>query len=242
MQIDIWSDVVCPWCYIGKRRLEQALTRFEHGSEITVVWHSFQLDPTAPARTDRPNVERLAAKYGLTRDEAQHAQDRVTTAAAAEGLDFDLDGAQHGNSFDAHRLIHLGADRGVQGQVNERMLRGYFIDARSIGDPEMLVALAVDGGLDEAEARHVLATDQYADAVRADVTLARDLGITAVPFFVIDGRYGVSGAQPSPIFAEALARAWAESHAFATPVGAGDVNESDTCDGGSGGNMGVSPG
>jgi predicted DsbA family dithiol-disulfide isomerase len=228
VQVDIWSDVVCPWCYVGKRRFEQALARFEQRDAVVVVWHSFQLDPSAPVRTDATNVARLAAKYGMSLEQAQQANDRVTELAAAEGLEFHLDRAQHGNTFDAHRLIHLGAARGIQGEVKERLLRAYFTESRRIGDRATLVELAVDSGLDEAEAREVLDTDRYADAVRADAALASSLGITAVPFFVIDGRYAVRGAQPMAVFAQALNQAWTESRPFQVLTSAG--GDGATCD------------
>jgi len=230
MQVDIWSDVVCPWCYIGRRRFEQALARFQHRDDVSVVWRSFQLDPNAPAQTDIPNVARLAAKYGMSLQEAQQVNDRVTDVAAGEGLEFHLDSARPGNTFDAHRLIHLGAAHGIQGAVKERLLRAYFTESRPIGERQTLVELAVDAGLDEAEALVVLDTERYADAVRADVALAGSLGITAVPFFVVDGRYAVRGAQPTAVFAQALNQAWTDRQPFQVLASArGD----DACDDGS---------
>jgi predicted DsbA family dithiol-disulfide isomerase len=215
VRIDIWSDVVCPWCYIGKRRFERALADFPHAAEVDVVWHSFELDPQAARSTDVPPAERLAAKYGMTVEQAQAANDRLTATAADEGLEFHLDEARSGNSFDAHRLIHLAADRGLQGQLKERLLRAYFTERAAIGDPAELRRLAVEVGLDEAEVGRVLDggdDGEYAEDVRADEAQAHSYGISGVPFFVIDDRYGISGAQPTEVFTQALTQAWDETH------------------------------
>ena len=212
MRIDIWSVVVCPWCYIGKRRFEKALADFPHAGEVAVVWHSFELDPQAARSTDIPPAERLAAKYGLTVEQAQQANDRLTATAADEGLEFHLDEARSGNSFDAHRLIHLAADRGLAGQLKERLLRAYFTERVAIGDPAELRRLAVEVGLDDAEVGRVLDGEEYGEDVRADEAQAHSYGITGVPFFVVDDRYGISGAQPTELFTEALHRAWKDAH------------------------------
>lgn len=227
MRIDVWSDVVCPFCYLGKRRLESALSDFPHRDEVEVVWHSFELDPNATTSSE-PLVELLSRKYQMSVADAQANQDRLTAQAAAEGLEFHLDQAQHGNTFDAHRLIHLAADRGVQDAVKERFLRGYFTERLAISDHDTLVRLAVEVGLDEAEVRTVLDTEAYADAVRADESQARAYGISGVPFFVLDGKYGISGAQPMDVFADAIAQAWNESHPAPTLTKVGAAGE--TCD------------
>lgn len=211
MRIDVWSDVVCPFCYLGKRRLESALAEFPHRDEVEVVWHSFELDPTATTSAE-PLVQLLARKYGMSVADAQVNQDRMTEQAAAEGVEFHLDRAQHGNTFDAHRLIHLAADRGRQDTMKERLLRGYFTETVAIGDHDTLTRLAVEAGLDETEVRKVLAGDDYAAAVRADEAQARAYGISGVPYFVLDEKYGISGAQPKEVFTEAIAQAWTESH------------------------------
>src|SRR3954453_6850719 len=186
MRIDIWSDVVCPWCYIGKRRFERALADFPHAAEVDVVWHSFELDPDAPRTTDVPPAERLAAKYGLTVEQAQQANERLTGTAADEGLELHLDETKNGNSFDAHRLLHLAADRGLQGQLKERLLRAYFTERVAVGDRNELARLAVEVGLDADEVQALLEGDGYAEDVRADESLARSYGIGGVPFFVLD--------------------------------------------------------
>ncbi len=230
MRIDVWSDVVCPWCYIGKRRLEAAIRELPPRAEVEVVWHSFELDPAAPRRTEGRLAERLAAKYGMSVADAEANQARLTGLAAAEGLRFDFDRAQSGSTFDAHRLVHLGLERGVQDAVKERLMRGYFTEGAAVGEPETLVAVAVEAGLDEAEVREVLSGDSYAGAVRQDEEQARRLGISGVPFFVIDGRYGVSGAQPSEALLEVMTTAWDEAHPVPVLVGGpGEVCEGDAC-------------
>ena len=209
MKVEIWSDVVCPWCYIGKRRFEAALARFPHRDDVEVVWRSFELDPHAPPSPERPGsyVEHLAGKYGLTPERAQAMIDNVTAAAAAEGLDFRFDLARRGNTFDAHRLLHLALERGAQDELKERLDRGTFSEGLGVSDHHELVRVAAGAGLDETEAAEVLASGRYADAVRADEAQARAYGINGVPFFVVDGRFGVSGAQPPELLHAALERA-----------------------------------
>jgi predicted DsbA family dithiol-disulfide isomerase len=208
VKVEIWSDVVCPWCYIGKRRFEAALREFPH--PVEVVWKSFQLDPTATSSPAGDHVHHLARKYGRTLEQAQQMVDNVTAAAAQEGLSYRLDIARSGNTFDAHRLLHLAREAGVQDELKERLDRAYFTEAEPVDDHETLTRLAVEVGLDEKRVREVLATDRFADAVRTDVAEARALGITGVPFFVIDRRYGVSGAQPPELLRAALEQAWQE--------------------------------
>jgi predicted DsbA family dithiol-disulfide isomerase len=211
LTVDIWSDVVCPWCYIGKRRFEAALARFEHRDDVSVTWHSFELDPEAPPVHEGAPAERLAAKYGMSVAEAEARQAEVTGLAALEDLSYDLAGARGGNTFDAHRLIHLGAEHGLGDAVKERLMRGYFTEREPIGDRDALVRLAVDAGLPEAEVRATLEGDRYADAVRADERTAMQLGIRGVPFFVLDRKYGLSGAQPPDVILQALEQAWREA-------------------------------
>jgi predicted DsbA family dithiol-disulfide isomerase len=222
LKVEIWSDVVCPWCYIGKRRFESALERFSHREAVEVVWRSFELDPTAPVRREGDAAERLASKYGMSRQQAVESQDRLTQTAAQEGLTFRFDLAQSGNTFNAHRLLHLADERGLQAEVKERLMQAYFSEAEPIGDVETLVRLVAEVGIPSAEARAVLSTDAYAEDVRADEREASELGISGVPFFVIDRRYGVSGAQSPDILLQALEQAWTESHPnlVLTPVGA----------------------
>ncbi len=229
MDVEIWSDVVCPWCYIGKRRFEEALAGFDHRDDVNVIWRSFQLDPSAPATSEGDPVERLAAKYGMSRAQAEAAQARVTQNAAGEGLDFHLDKAQTGNTFDAHRLIHYANAAGKQGAMKERLMAAYFVEGAAIGDRDVLLRLAVEVGLEEAGARAVLEGDAYAEDVRHDELEARQLGINGVPFFVLDRAYGVSGAQPAETLRGAMQEAWTASHPLQM-VTAGDADATCTDD------------
>jgi predicted DsbA family dithiol-disulfide isomerase len=212
MRVEIWSDVVCPWCYIGKRRFEAALAQFPARDQVEVVWRAFELDPAAPSSYEGQGTyaERLARKYGTGVPQAQQMIDNMTAAAAEDGLLFDFTIARTGNTFDAHRLLHLAGARGVQDAVKERLLRATFTEGEPIADSETLVRLAAAAGLDADEARAVLASGRYADEVRADERQAQAYGITGVPFFVVDGRYGVSGAQPAELLLQALQQAWDE--------------------------------
>lgn len=222
MKVEIWSDVVCPWCYIGKRRFERALRYFEHRDQVVIEWRSFELDPEAPRRSAVNTVDRLATKYRVSREQAVAMTDRVTKLAAEEGLDYRLDVAQQGNTLDAHRLLHLATERGRQEALEERLFRAYFTEAEPIGQPDALVRLAAEAGLDAAEAEAVLDGEAYTDQVRADQREAAELGIEGVPFFVIDRRFGVSGAQTSDVLLQALRRAWAESHPALEMAGGGE--------------------
>jgi predicted DsbA family dithiol-disulfide isomerase len=228
MRIDIWSDVVCPWCWIGKRRLEAALADFPH--EVDVHWHAFELDPSAPASRDGSYEERLASKYGCSVEEAAGMTGRMTAVGAQDGIDFRFDRSRPGNTLAAHQLLHLAGERGVQDAVKERLFLATFTEGEPISDSETLVRLVSEVGLDADEARAVLAEDRYAAEVRHDEEQAQRLGITGVPFFVIEGKYGVSGAQPAEVLLQVLERAWAESaplQMVSTP--AADGCEGDAC-------------
>ncbi len=229
MQVEIWSDVVCPWCYIGKRRFETALEKFEHADAVDVVWRSFELDPSAPTDGELDLVTRLANKYGVSRAQAEAMNQRVTDLAAAEGLEYRLDIARPGRTFDAHRLLHLAADRDRQDQVKEAMLAAYQTQGEPIADHAALTRVAVAAGLEEGEVREVLAGDRYADGVRHDEREARQLGISGVPFFVIDRRFGVSGAQSSELLLGAREQAWAERNPLEMVADAADELEADAC-------------
>ncbi len=212
MQVEVFSDVVCPWCYIGKRRLERALAEFPHRDEVTVTYRSFQLDPTTPRQVTGSAAERLADKYGTTVEKARAMMERTAQVAAGDGLTFDVAAQRPANTFDAHRLLHFAAEHGQQLALKERLLSAYFEHGEHVGDADTLVALAAEVGLDRDEAAAVLASDRYADAVRDDLGLARAFGISSVPFFVIDRRYGIGGAQEASVLAQALDNAWAEAH------------------------------
>jgi len=194
---------VCPWCYIGKRRFEAAVEQFD--GEVDVTWRSFELDPGAPPVREHTASEHLAAKYGMSHEQAEASHAQMTALAAQEGLEYHFERARGGNSFDAHRLIHLATADGLQDEAMERVMRGYFTEGLPIGDREALVALAAELGLDGS----ALDSDAYADAVREDEHLAQRIGIQGVPFFVLDRRYGVSGAQPAEILVQALEKACA---------------------------------
>ncbi len=225
VELEIWSDVVCPWCYIGKRRMEVALARFEHRDEVHLTWRSFELDPRAPAVREGGYADRLAAKYGLSVAEAQAMIDRMTEAAADEGISFRFDIARPGNTFDAHRLLHLAALHGVQDQLQERLLAATFTQGQAIGDHEVLVRLATEVGIDGDEVASMLASDDHAEAVRNDERVAAELGVTSVPFFVVDRAYGLSGAQPSEALRSLLQRAWADNHEPSLATGASAVDQ-----------------
>jgi predicted DsbA family dithiol-disulfide isomerase len=228
LKVEIWSDVVCPWCYIGKRRFEAALERFAHRDEVEVEWKAFELDPTSTSGTRSSagdHAKHISTKYGIDLAQAQGMLDNVTANAASEGLDVHFEKAIGANTFDAHQVIHLGRVHGVQDAVKERLMKAYFIDGEAVGDRETLVRLAEEAGLDPAEVRTVLETQQYAADVRDDESDAKALGINGVPFFVIERKYGVSGAQPADALLQVLEQVWAEDHP--TPVltlaGGGDA-------------------
>lgn len=212
LQVDIWSDIACPWCYIGKRHLEQALAKFPHKDEVEIVWHAFELDPAAPKKREGAgtHAERIAKKYGMSTQVAQQRIDHMVKIAEGDGLEFRFDRVQSGNTFDAHRVVHLGHERGVQDAVKERLLRAYMTEGQAIGDHDVLVTLGREAGLDEQEVREMLGSDRYTAEVRQDEAAARELGISGVPFFVLDGRLGVSGAQPAEVLLGALNQAWTE--------------------------------
>lgn len=209
LRIDVWADLICPWCYIGKRRLEAALAIAQVEAEI--VWRSFELDPRAPSpRTVVGDVPYLSKKLGMPAAKAQQMIDNVTRLAAEDGLEYHLDRTRTGNSFDAHRILHLGRTHGVQGALMERLMRAHFTEGQPLDDREVLIALAAEAGVPEDAARDVATGDRYANDVRADEARARELGITGVPCFVLAGRLGVSGAQPASVLAEAIAQAMSQ--------------------------------
>lgn len=211
LDVQIWSDIACPWCYVGKRRFEQALARFEHAPSVRVTWRAFELDPSAPrVRPPQNYAERLAAKYGQTQAQAQARVDQLVSVAAADGLALDFEHIRPGNTFDAHRLLHLALERGLQGALKERLLRAYLSEGRTIGEPATLASLATEVGLDTDEVSALLASDRYAREVREDESEAHALGIHGVPFFVVGRRYAIEGAQPAELMLTALQRAWAE--------------------------------
>jgi predicted DsbA family dithiol-disulfide isomerase len=208
MDIEIWSDIACPWCYVGKRRFEAALAQFEHRDEVRVTWRSFELDPAAPPEREGERAARLAEKYGMTVEQAREMERQMTDTAAAEGLDFRFDIARSGTTFDGHRLIHLAAQHGLQDAMKERLLRAYFSEGELMSDPDTLVRLAGEVGVDEDEVRQMLASDRFAEEVREDERMAQAFGISAVPTFVVDRKLGVSGAHPPQALLQLLGEGW----------------------------------
>ncbi|MCD4524352.1 DsbA family oxidoreductase [Nocardioides sp. cx-173] len=215
MRIEIWSDVVCPWCYIGKRRLEAALSGFEHADDVEVVYRSFELDPSAPHHGTEKTLPSIARKYGRSVYEMRPMMEGVMATAVEEGLDLKLFDTVHTNTIDAHRLLHLALEAGgptLQRRLKEALLAAYFTRAEDVGDHAVLRRVAVEAGLDPARVDTVLSGDEYAADVAADIAQARAYGATGVPFFVVDQRYGISGAQPVEAFTQVLERAWADTH------------------------------
>lgn len=225
MRIEIWSDVVCPWCYIGKRRLEKALDGFEHADEVEVTWRSFQLDPTTPKDNAASTMDYLGQKFPGGPAQVKEMLTRTRGLAADEGLTF-ADDTVHSNTIDAHRLLHLAHELGgnaLQGALKEALFTAHFTEGRHTGDVAVLRELAVATGLDPARVDEVLAGDAYAADVQADIEQARTYGASGVPFFVVDAKYGVSGAQPVEAFTQVLEQAWADSHPKLDIVGGVDA-------------------
>ncbi|HEY8601077.1 MAG TPA: DsbA family oxidoreductase [Thermomicrobiales bacterium] len=227
MKVEIWSDVVCPFCYIGKRKFEGALAQFAHRDDVEITWHSFQLAPDAPRESTERVDDILAAKFGGDRARAKAMHEHVTREAAAVGLRYDFDRAQQTNTFDAHRFSHLAAAHGLQDAAEEKLFAAYFTEGRHIGRPETLREIATEIGLDPEAVTAMLAGDDYAAEVNADIAEAREIGITGVPFFVIDRQYGVSGAQPTETFLQVLRQVWAESHPLTMLGGQPAANAAD---------------
>ncbi|MDX2920384.1 MULTISPECIES: DsbA family oxidoreductase [Streptomyces] len=224
MRVEIWSDIACPWCYIGKARFEKGLAEFAHRDEVEVVHRSFELDPSRAKGDTALVIDMLAEKYGRSREEAAAMEANVAANAQSEGLGYRTEGRDHGNTFDIHRLLHLAKARGRQEELLTLAYRANFAEERSVFDDEVLAALAEEAGLDADEARAVLADPEaYADDVRTDEREAAELGANAVPFFVLDRRYGISGGQPSEVFVQALEQAWKDRPATALTTVGGDA-------------------
>jgi predicted DsbA family dithiol-disulfide isomerase len=229
MNIEIWSDIACPWCYVGKRRFEAALAAFEHRDDVELTWRSFELDPDAPAASGGDHTAHLAAKYGTSVEQATAMHDRMAETAAAEGLSFDFGSVQGGNTFDAHRLTHLAHAHGLQDAMKERLMRAYLEEGQLMSDHATLRRLADEVGLPADEVAELLATDQHADAVRADEATARQIGISAVPFFVADRKIGAAGAQDPEVLLGFLNEAWERSQPSIPVVVTGEACGPDGC-------------
>lgn len=210
MKIQIWSDVVCPYCYIGKREFEKALAQFEHRHNVEVEWKSFELDREAPVHSPDDMYDHLAKKYGRTREQAQEMVQGVVERARTVGLEYHMDKAIMSNSFDAHRLIQFAKTKGKGDEAEERLFKAYFVLGEHIGDHAKLREIAEEIGLEGAEVEAMLASEAFTEAVHADEYEAQQIGVRGVPFFVLDDKYAVSGAQPSEHFLGALHQAWKE--------------------------------
>ncbi len=213
IRIDVWSDIACPWCYIGKRNLENGLaeaSRDDDAPAVEVTFHSFELAPDTPVDFEGGEAEYLATHKGISRDQAEQMLERVTGVAAEAGLQYRFDILKHTNTVKAHELLHFAKEHGRQHEMAERLMAAYFTEGRHVGREDDLVALATDAGLDGEAAREALRSGRYLEAVRADQAQASAYGINGVPFFVIDGKYGVSGAQPASAFAQIVRQVWAE--------------------------------
>ncbi|MCF3123332.1 DsbA family oxidoreductase [Streptomyces arenae] len=231
MRVEIWSDIACPWCYVGKARFEKALAAFPHRDGVEVVHRSFELDPTRAKGDTGQVIPMLMQKYGMSEDQAREGERRLGENAAAEGLPYLTEGRDHGNTFDMHRLLHLAKERGRQDELIGLLYRANFAEERSVfEDDTRVVELAVEAGLDETEVRAVLADpERYADDVRADEREAAELGANGVPFFVLDRAYGVSGAQPAEVFAQALEQAWGARSPLTALADGGEACGPDGC-------------
>jgi predicted DsbA family dithiol-disulfide isomerase len=230
LKVDIWSDIACPWCYIGKRRFEAALSAFPHKDAVEVVWRSYQLDPTLPEHYEGTELEYLSTRKGMAPQQVSQMFDHVAQQAKGEGLNYRFDSVVVANSFTAHRLIHLAAGHGRQDAAKERLLSDHFEHGKNIGSREYLTSLGRDLGIDAGEVDELFTTDKYADDVRFDVEEGRSLGISGVPFFVIDRKFGLSGAQPTETFTAALNQAWQDSNPLVlVNSGEGDACGPDGC-------------
>ena len=212
MDIEVWSDVVCPWCYVGSRNLVEALRRFDHADEVDVVWKAYELDPRAPVEREGSYVDRISRKYGIPVGQARASMSRIIQVGAEAGIDFRFDEARLGNTFDAHRMLHLARAHGRQDEMKERLFAAGFTEGRPIGDHDTLAAVAVEAGVPEADARRVLESDEHADDVRRDEAEAAELDVEGVPYFLIDRRFTIPGAQSPETMLSILDRAWAKTH------------------------------
>lgn len=228
MNVEIWSDIACPWCYVGKRRFEAALAEYEHADEVTVTWRSFELDPTAPPERAVDITQHLADKYGVALEQAQQMNAQLEQTASGDGLEMHLGSARSGNTFDGHRLVHLAERHGKQDAMKERLFSAYFTDNELVSDRLVLERLAADVGLPADEVRETLLTERFAEDVRDDERTAQQLGIRGVPFFVVDRKIGASGAQAPETLIEMLRQARPEEPAIPVVTG-GEACGPDGC-------------
>jgi predicted DsbA family dithiol-disulfide isomerase len=218
MKVEIWSDVVCPFCYIGKRKFENALAQFGHRDDVQIEWKSFQLTPDFVPTPGESIHASLAKKKGVSEAEGRRMNDYMTQVAKEVGLDYQFDKAIPANTFLAHQLIHFAAHNGQQGAMKERLFAAYYLEGQNLNEVDTLVKLATEIGLDSDAARQALVAGTYANEVRRDEYEAQQISVRGVPFFVFDDKYAVSGAQPSEVFAEVLDKVWEEAHPKTQPV------------------------
>lgn len=211
MKIEIWSDVMCPFCYIGKHNFEQALEKLPFKNEIEVEWKSFQLDPTLDGEKPQSTIEYFKEKKGFPAEQASQMINQVAGMGKASGIDFNFEKALIINTFAAHKLLHLAKKHGKSSEMEEALFKAHFMDGKNVGDQEELVALVVSLGIDKNEARQALSSDEFNEGIRQDIQEAQNNGISSVPFFVLNGKYAVSGAQPTEVFAEALQQTYKET-------------------------------
>lgn len=210
MKIEIWSDVVCPFCYIGKRKLEKALDKFPLKDQVEIEWKSFQLNPEEKTNPSINSLEHLAQSKGWSMDQTREITSNVVEMAKEQGLEFDFEKAKVANTKNAHRLIHFAKQQGKGGEMKERLLKAYFSDGENVDDPNTLIKLGAEIGLKESEIKSMLASNQFDDAVDQDIYESRLIGVRGVPFFVLDRKFGISGAQPDEVFEETIEKAWSE--------------------------------
>ncbi|HYG38780.1 MAG TPA: DsbA family oxidoreductase [Cytophagales bacterium] len=228
MKVNIWSDIRCPFCYTGKHKFEAALEKFPHKDKVEVVWHSFELDPNLKTRTDISINDYLAEIKGVSTDHAEQMNNHVTQVASEIGLDFNIEKSIVANSFNAHRIIQLAKAKGLGSEAEEQMFKAHFTDGKNIDDKETLVQIAISIGLNEKEAKEVLASNAYAEEVKKDEHKAHSIGVRGVPFFVFNDKYAVSGAQAPDTFLQALEKSWEEfeKENKSNPI---ILNEGDSC-------------
>ena len=229
LKIQIWSDVMCPFCYIGKRKIEEALTQFENKDSVAIEWKSFQLDPSFVATPDENIIDHLAEKYRKDTDWAQTMIENMTDNAKKSGLDFHFEKAILANSLNAHRLLHLAKKHKLSNETKELLFKAYLTDGKNVNDWETLKNIGLEVGLDINEIEHLINSNEYTAEVRQDQQEAQAIGVTGVPFFVFDNKYAVSGAQPTDVFLKTLEKTW-EDGKFTAPIKIQNSSESNSCD------------
>jgi predicted DsbA family dithiol-disulfide isomerase len=228
LKVQIWSDVMCPFCYIGKRRIEGALANFEHKDNVEIEWKSFQLDASFKASADDNIVDHLAVKYGKDKAWAQEMVDNMTQNAKNSGLDFHFEKAILANSHNAHRLLHLAKKYNLGNELKELLLKAYLTEGKDVNNLETLSTLGQEVGLEKTIVEEVLHSDAYSDEVNNDIATAQNIGVQGVPFFVFDNKYAISGAQPEEVFMETLEKVWEEKSSMSN-VKVVNTKEGDSC-------------